>query len=146
MEEGKLPPFASGKITSDYSILFEYWKVAREKGREDLIEGSMLSEDDYKLLVEEAGKSPRLDDLLEALADKFLDRIDPDIAVEAVRRATGATVESETARRLVARLLASWLVEAGEYWNMIRFRGGRGGGQEPESQQEAKGGEEGEGA
>jgi len=122
MGEKELPPFASGKIASDYSILFEYWRAAREKGREDLVESGMLSEDDYKMLVEEAAKNPRLEDLLDALVERLLDRIDPDVAVEAVRRATGARVDADTARRLVARLLASWLVEAGEYWNMVKLR------------------------
>jgi len=122
MGEKELPPFASGKIASDYSILFEYWRVARERGREDLVESGMLSEDDYKMLVEEAAENPNLEDLLDALVARLLDRIDPDVAVEAVRRATGARVDADTARRLVARLLASWLVEAGEYWNMVRLR------------------------
>jgi len=122
MGEKELPPFASGKITSDYSILFEYWRVAREKGREDLVESGMLSEDDYRMLVEEAAKNPRLEDLLDALVERLLDRIDPGVAVEAVQRATGARVDADTARRLVARLLASWLVEAGEYWNMVKLR------------------------
>ena len=124
MGEKALPPFATGRITPDYSILFEYWRVAREREREDLVEKAMLGEDDYELLREKASTTRRLGDLLEILEDIMVERVDPDIAVEAVARATGSRVDSETARRLVARLLASWLVEAGEYWRMIGLHGG----------------------
>ncbi len=119
------PPFASGKVAGDYEPLFLYWEAARERGREDLIEAATLREEDYKVLQREAGKGLGLEALLEALTSYMEERVDPEVAAEAYRR-YGVEAGPEDARRLIARLLASWLVEAGEYWGFVRLR--RGGG------------------
>ncbi len=119
------PPFASGKVAGDYEPLFLYWEVARERGREDLIEAATLREEDYKVLQREAGEGLGLDALLEALTSYMEDRVDPVVAAEAYRR-YGVEASPEDARRLIARLLASWLVEAGEYWGFVRLRRGEG--------------------
>lgn len=122
-EKPKLPPFASGRIAGSYSLLFEYWRVARERGREDLVEKAMLSDEDYRRLREIAsqGERVRLTDLLDELVDYFMERVDEELAGEAAGR-LGYRISGSDARRLIARLLASWLVEAGEYWNIIRIK------------------------
>ncbi|MEB3845075.1 MAG: hypothetical protein LRS48_05290 [Desulfurococcales archaeon] len=124
-EGGWLPPFASGRLAADYSLLREYWRVARERGREDLVERSMLSEELLELLRSEIHGGESAADVLERLASKLEDRIDESAAVEAARRRGLESIDGATARRLVARLLAAWLLEAGDYWGHLKLRGKR---------------------
>lgn len=121
-EKSGLLPFASGKLVDDYSILREYWKRARAHDREDLVEKSMLTEEDYNLVRNIVSSKGRvgLQDLWDEVAERLAERIDPDIAQEALE-AHGIRTTKDTARRLVARQLAAWLIEAAEYWRMIRF-------------------------
>jgi len=120
-EDKDLLPFARGRLVSNFDLLKEYWRVARERGREDLVEAAMLSEPDYRrvaqAVVEEGGRIS-LGDLWDKLTKELEERIDPEIALEAAKRA-GYNVDAETARNLVARQLAAWLIEAAEYWNFI---------------------------
>ncbi|MEB3861688.1 MAG: hypothetical protein GSR84_05655 [Desulfurococcales archaeon] len=116
------PPFASGRIAGDYEPLFLYWEAARRAGREDLVERAMLREEDYRLASRLAREAGRLGDLLDRLEEVMLERVDPGVAAEAYRM-YGAPVGDEDARRLIARLLASWLVEAAEHWGFLRLRG-----------------------
>lgn len=119
---GEKPPFASGRIAGSYDLLFAYWRVAREKGMEELVEKAMLHDEDYNLLKNIVSKKGRISlwDLLEELTQVFMDRVDERLAVEAASR-LGYSVGGKEARSLVARLLAAWLIEAGEYWNMIKI-------------------------
>jgi hypothetical protein len=119
----KKPPFASGELVGDYGPLFEYWKIAREKGREDLVEAAMLSEEDYRMLQETAYRGEEVLDLIERLTEKILDRIDPEIASEALS-GYGVKAPPDEARRFIAKLIAAWLIEAGEYWCFIKLRRG----------------------
>lgn len=116
------PPFASGRLAGDYEPLFLYWEAAREAGRENLLGEAMLREEDYRLVSRLAGETPRLGDLLERLEEEMAGRVDPGLAAKAYRR-YGLEIDPEDARRLIARLLAAWLLEAAEYWGFIRLRG-----------------------
>ncbi|MCE4623054.1 MAG: hypothetical protein F7C82_01970 [Desulfurococcales archaeon] len=118
----KTPPFASGKVVDNYDLLFTYWRVAREQGREDLVDKAMLKDEDYTRLREIVANKTRINlwDLLEELTDIFIDRIDEDIAYMAASR-LGYNISRGDARRLVARLMAAWLIEAGEYWNVVKI-------------------------
>ncbi len=121
-EEGWRPPFASGRIAGVYEPLRLYLEVARELGREDLVERAVLSEEDFSWLrqrVSEAGRL-RLLDLLDELEERFLERVDPEVAREAFRRYV-VELSAGDARRRIARLLASWLVEAGEEWGHVKL-------------------------
>jgi len=120
-EDKDLLPFTSGRLVSSFDLLKEYWRVARERGHEDLVEAAMLQEPDYRRVAEaviEEGGRISLGDLWDKLAKELEDRIDPEVALEAARRA-GYNVDAETARSLVAKQLAAWLIEAAEYWNFI---------------------------
>jgi len=121
-EEGWRPPFASGRIAGVYEPLKYYLEVARERGREDLVERALLSEEDFAWLREKIGEAGRLklSELLDELEERFLERVDPEIAREAYRR-YGVELSPEDARRRIARLLASWLVEAGEEWGHVKL-------------------------
>lgn len=104
-------------------MLRRYLELARARGREDAVEGAVLGEEDYRLLrrlVEEAGGRVSAEELLEALAERLVERVDPEIAREALREA-GVPADEETARRIIARLLAAWLLEAGDYWGFVRL-------------------------
>ena len=116
------PPFASGRIAGSYEPLFLYWEEARARGRGDLVEDAMLREDDYRLLRGLVARYRRLGELLDVLTSLMEDRVDPDIAREAYVRYGVAGVRPVDARRLIARLLASWLIEAGEYWGILKVR------------------------
>ena len=121
-EEGWRPPFASGRIAGVYEPLRLYLEVARELGREDLVERAVLSEEDFSWLrqrVSQAGRL-RLLDLLDELEERFIERVDPEVAREAFRR-YGVELSAGDARRRIARLLASWLVEAGEEWGHVKL-------------------------
>ncbi len=119
--EKKLPVFATGRIVGDYGLLFKYWEVAGAKAEE-----AMLRNEDFnhlRRLVEAKGPRLRLSELLDSLTDYFLPRVDPEAARQAYKSYYGIDVDTYTARRQVARLLAGWLVEAGEEWKILSLRG-----------------------
>jgi len=123
---GRRPPWASGVLAGSYEPLFAYWEEARRRGREDLVESAMLGEADFDLLRRLASRGPSTAlDLLEELERVFEGRLDEDVARAAAAR-LGIDAGPGEARRLIARLLASWLLEAGDYWRIIRLRGPRG--------------------
>ncbi len=128
-EDKGLLPFTSGRLVSDYSLLKEYWRKAREKGREDLVEASMLREEDYSRLRDVVAREGRigLADLWDKLTSDMEARIDAQVAVEAAR-ARGINAAPGQARRLVARQLAAWLIEAAEFWKFVRLRDEKSGG------------------
>ncbi len=129
------PPFASGEIAGDYEPLFAYWEEAKSLGDEEALERATLSREDFdelERMVSGSGRM-RLTDLLEELRPRFEGRVDPGIAAKAYER-MGIRVGPAEAKRMIAELLAAWLVEAGEYWGMLRlskpWRGRQTGGDE----------------
>ncbi len=100
-----------------------YWKVARDRGREDLIEASTLSNDDFNYVKRYMEVRVRLSlaDLLEDLSTYFKGRVDEDTAKEAYRR-LGIEVKEGDYRELISRILAGWLIEAAESWGILRLR------------------------
>jgi hypothetical protein len=120
-DKSEKPPFATGFIVDDYGPLFAYWRIARRKGREDLVENAMIKNEDLELLVKQASNGSSLGDLVDVLTRMLLDRIDPDIAVEAVRACGYKNLDRERARHLLARTLSGWLVELGESTGRLRF-------------------------
>jgi len=122
----RLPLLGNGSIVSDYEPLFRYWEIARRRGREDIVEKSMLSRDDFRFierLIEE--ERIILTRLLNILEDYYVLRVDPEIAREAYREVYGVELGGEDARRRIARILAGWLIEAAKQWGKIRLSGFR---------------------
>jgi hypothetical protein len=120
---GRKPPFATGSIIESYEALFAYWEEAKSVGDEDAVEASTLSREDFdslQRLVEEAG-SYSLEELLRLLTERFTRRVKPELAIRALRR-LGVEAGGDEATHLIARQLAAWLVEAGEYWGILRLR------------------------
>ncbi len=117
-----LPPFASGKIVGSYDPLKKYLEVARRRGREDLIEKALIGDDDLRLLRELTyRRGVSVDSLMAAFESRFYERVDPHIAAEAYK-SLGFRVDDEVARRMLARILAGWLIEAGEYWKLYKLQ------------------------
>ncbi|MCE4615917.1 MAG: hypothetical protein F7C09_02505 [Aeropyrum sp.] len=117
------PPFSTRKIVGSYRILKLYLEAARNLGREDLVDKALLKDDDVEALrglVTQPGIS--VENLLNALTERFIDRVDGEVAEQALKEA-GYNVDRETARRMVARVIAGWLVEAGEEWKIYSLRG-----------------------
>ncbi len=122
----KLPFLANGSVVGDYTPLFQYWEIAREKGREELVEKAMLVNEDFKFLERIVEREKfSLHRLLNILEDYYVSRLDPSIAREALRKAYGVDIWEEDARRRIARILAGWLIEASRQWGKIRFTGVR---------------------
>ncbi|HIP65609.1 MAG TPA: hypothetical protein EYH08_03675 [Pyrodictium sp.] len=117
----RLPPFATGQIIVDYEPLFRYWEAAPQHVREK----AMLSNDDFKFLrkIVDEGKVGNLEELMNMLEKRFLDRIDADVARKVLSEYYGVPFDADYARRRLARLLAGWLVEAGTTWKILSLRG-----------------------
>ena len=119
--EERRPIFATGKVVGDYGLLFKYWDVA---GREKA-EKAMLTNKDFEKLRElvEGNPGMSLARLLDVLTEYFIERVDPEAARKAYKEYYGVDVDTYTARRQVARLLAGWLIEAGENWKILSLHG-----------------------
>ncbi len=120
------PLLANGSVVGDYSPLFKYWEKAKKRGRGE--EGSVVlrNEDFEKLeqLLRDSEGRLSLADALEELTLYFLGRVDPELAREAVEEAYGVSgYDAESARRVIARILAGWLIEAAKTWGSLRLRG-----------------------
>jgi hypothetical protein len=115
-----LPYFATGEVVGDYELLYRYWRYAGRRAEE----ATLRREDfDYLRRLVEDYHVKRLDELLAKLTDYFSPRVDPEAARRAVEDHYKVSIPPEDARRMVARILAGWLVEAGQQWKILRLRG-----------------------
>ncbi len=117
------PLLGDGSIVPDYSLLYAYWEALRRKGAD--IDRALLRREDFdtlRRLVEQA-PSQTLEELLGKLIQHFLPRVDREAALEAFRETYSLEPDTETAARRVARILAGWLVEAGQQTGILRLRG-----------------------
>ncbi len=118
-----MPFFADGSIIGDYKPLFIYWRILREKGRNDLLDKAFLKREDFELvnrLVEERGRIS-LRELIDELTERFMDRVDPDIAMKAFTEVYGVSIDREYARRRIAYILAGWLIEASKNTGILKI-------------------------
>lgn len=106
----------------DYEVLRLYWEEARNAGREDLVDASILTEEDFRFVEREASRSSRsLYELMSIASERFRSRVSGDIASRAFARLGVALSEEEAAERL-AWVLAGWLIEASKEFRIIWFR------------------------
>jgi len=115
------PLFASGELINDYEPLRVYLEEARRRGREDLVERALLSQEDFSYLSEALKSSSNLLELMEKLKARFIDRVDGEVAVEAFRK-LGLNVDVNFARDRIAYIIAGWLLEAGKHWKILSFK------------------------
>ncbi len=120
------PFLANGSLVGDYRPLLMYWRLAKEKSRE-VVEKSMLTHSDFReleqLVSSYCGHS--IVELIDYFKNRFRDRVDPEIAVEALYRVYGVRVSSSEAVDKIASIIASWLLEAGRILNIISYRSWR---------------------
>ncbi len=113
--------FATGKLVRDYEPLRKYLELVKDT---EWYDKAFLNENDFKRLVElvkSKGGKPSLLEIWKELTEELKDRIEPKAALKALE-ATGYDVEDEEeARELLAKLLAGWLMEAGDEWHLIRL-------------------------
>ncbi len=99
-----------------------YWKLLKKHGKDP--GKAVLSHKDFvylKEIIENVGKID-LASLLDKLIRYFLERIECDIAVEAYRELYKVDVNREYACREIAKILAGWLIEAGRYTGVIKYK------------------------
>jgi len=114
----RLPPFATGELVNDYEPLYRYWELLRRRGREDLLERAMLTEDDFDFLRRLVRSTPSMTllELMDALRVRFRERVDASLASEALG------VDQEAALEVLTSILAGWLVEASEDFKILGLR------------------------
>lgn len=116
------PFFATKEIVRDYEVLRLYWEEARNAGREDLVDASMLTEEDFRFIEREASRSGRsLYELMSIASERFRSRVSGDIASKAFAR-LGVNLSEEEAAERLAWILAGWLIEASKEFKIIWFR------------------------
>lgn len=116
------PFFADSSIVGDYTPLIRYWELLKKEKRN--IDDALLKPSDFKhveQLIKEQGRIS-LAELLEKLTEYFYDRIDPEIATRALEEAYNVETELEYARRIIARIMAGWLIEASNTTGILRLR------------------------
>ena len=116
------PFFADSSIVGDYTPLIRYWELLKKEKRN--IDNALLKPSDFKYieqLIKEQGRIS-LAELLEKLTEYFYDRIDPEIATRALEEAYNVETELEHARRIIARIMAGWLIEASNTTGILRLR------------------------
>lgn len=126
MESEEKPLLADGSIIEDYRPLIMYWRKAAKKNSE-LARKAVLSNDDFKELhrmIHESG-SIGLQELLDLFKKKFIQRIDPLIAMEALKEVYGVEFEPSDAQSKIAYIMAGWLIEAGRQLKIISYRSWR---------------------
>jgi len=117
-----LPFFADGSIVGDYKPLIKYWELLKKVGRD--MESVVLKREDFKYLEEVVESNPGLDvaSLINMLQYRFLERIDCKLAAEAYREVYGFDIGEEDACKNLARIVAGWLIEAGESMGVLKLR------------------------
>jgi hypothetical protein len=119
----KVPLLATGEVVENYEPLFFYWKKARERGREDLIESTLIKEEDLNLLrrIVEERNALNLEELINVLVREFSNRIDAELARDALRD-YGLEMTENEARDYIARIFAGWVIEAGILRRIVNIR------------------------
>lgn len=117
----EIPFFADKSVVGDYSPLYAYWKIMKEKKKP--VDESLLKPGDFVYLKEliEKEQKVNLAVLLEQLSDYFIVRIDCDVAKEAYKRAYSVELDKEDACRRLAKILAGWLIEASKNTGLIKL-------------------------
>lgn len=108
-----MPLLANGSIVGDYEPLLEYIEIAKSKNSK-VAEESMPKSEDFEYVKEYVNARGRssLYSLLEALTGIVLERVDPEIAREALEKVYNVRFGLEDAREKIARIIAGWIIEA----------------------------------
>ncbi len=112
-KEKDKPFLADGSLVEDYTLLFNYWEIAKTKDV-SIAEKAVLSHKDFSELerIVNLFHGRSIVELINYFKNNMKNRIDPKIAVEAYKKTYGVEVEENIAVDKLATILASWLMEA----------------------------------
>ncbi len=112
---------ASGIVGGSYQLLSKYIEKVRELGRDPTVSYPTREDLDYLSRLVESGSARNLYELLNILAQRFMERVDREAATLAFEELYGYRDEILAVRE-VAKQLASWLVEIALSMGMLRLR------------------------
>lgn len=118
-ESGKRPMLATGKIVEDYRPLLAYGSLAKAAGKPP--ESFSFVPEDFELVKRMAERGAKLSEIIEALAQRFLARLDCSLAERAYEEAAGLRLSKDLACDMMARSYAGWLVEASEQLGILKI-------------------------
>lgn len=114
-----LPLLATGIIVKDYRPLYRYWDEVEKLGlRKPVIEREDV--EFVENLIKKEG-IVNLSIIYRKLVDRVENRIKMDIAVK-VYRDLGLNIPPILAKRKIAEILAGWIIEACDIFNIIKIR------------------------
>jgi len=125
-KERDKPFLADGSLVEDYTLLFNYWEIARAKDV-SIAEKAVLSHKDFNELerIVNIFRGHSIVELINYFKNSMKNRIDPKIAVEAYKKTYGVEVEENIAVDKLATILASWLMEAARQLKIISYHSWR---------------------
>lgn len=125
-KEGDKPFLADGSLVEDYTLLFNYWEIAKAKDL-SIAEKAVLSHKDFNELerIVNIFRGHSIVELINYFKNSMKNRIDPKIAVEAYKKTYGVEVEENIAVDKLATILASWLMEAARQLKIISYHSWR---------------------
>jgi len=120
------PFLADGSLVEDYTLLFNYWEIAKTKDV-SIAEKAVLSHKDFNELerIVNLFRGRSIVELINYFKNSMKNRIDPKIAVEAYKKTYGVEVEENIAVDKLATILASWLMEAARQLKIISYHSWR---------------------
>ena len=125
-KERDKPFLADGSLVEDYTLLFNYWEIAKAKDL-SIAEKAILSHKDFNELerIVNIFRGHSIVELINYFKNSMKNRIDPKIAVEAYKKTYGVEVEENIAVDKLATILASWLMEAARQLKIISYHSWR---------------------
>lgn len=125
-KERDKPFLADGSLVEDYTLLFNYWEIAKAKDV-SIAEKAVLSHKDFNELerIVNIFRGHSIVELINYFKNSMKNRIDPKIAVEAYKKTYGVEVEENIAVDKLATILASWLMEAARQLKIISYHSWR---------------------
>lgn len=111
---------SSGKIVKDYRILQRYFEILDEMNIDRA--SALPSSKDIELVLKMVKEGKRnLLELLNALALRFIPRINAEAAIRACREMLSIEMQSDAAISHIARDLAGWTLEIAENLGIIKI-------------------------
>ena len=125
-KERDKPFLADGSLVEDYTLLFNYWEIAKARDV-SIAEKAVLSHKDFNELerIVNIFRGHSIVELINYFKNSMKNRIDPKIAVEAYKKTYGVEVEENIAVDKLATILASWLMEAARQLKIISYHSWR---------------------
>lgn len=109
-------PFATGKLGGEFRLLRAYIENA---GTKEIVPERNI----FDLIRSMALVGSTVEEVINAVTEIFIKKIEPSAALRAYRTVYGVEVSEEETVRAVAREAAAWAIEMAESLGVIRLRG-----------------------